>query len=313
MLTLSTRGAPPPIGAPIASLLVVGLEGSSGSAVGPDGALYVTEGGAGRISRVDPKTGAVTTFATGLPQSIVGIGGAIDVAFIGDTAYVLVTLVGPDVGGRDVVGIYRVDGPNNFSVIADLGEFSLANPPSTPFFVPTGVQYALETFRGGFLVTDGHHNRVLWVRLNGEVSELIAFANIVPTGLAVSGNTAYVAEAGPAPHVPEDGKVVAFEANSSTITELASGASLLVDVEFGRGRQLYALSQGAWDGQFPGSPAFPNTGALVKVNDNGTFAVIKDSLDRPTSLEIIGTAAFIVTLGGEIWKIDGLSGPPWGP
>jgi hypothetical protein len=154
---------------------------------------------------------------------------------------------------------------------------------------------------------------VLWVRLNREVSELIAFANIVPTGLAVSGNTAYVAEAGPAPHLPEDGKVVAFEANSPTITELASGASLLVDVEFGRGRQLYALSQGAWDGQFPGSPAFPNTGALVKVNDNGTFAVIKDSLDRPTSLEIIGNAAFIVTLGGEIWKIDGLSGPPYGP
>ena len=33
----------------------------------------------------------------------------------------------------------------------------------TDFFVPTGVQYALEPYRGGFLVTDGHHNRVLRV------------------------------------------------------------------------------------------------------------------------------------------------------
>ena len=34
-----------------------------------------------------------------------------DVAFRGKTVYVLVTLVGPDVGGSDVVGVYEVDGP----------------------------------------------------------------------------------------------------------------------------------------------------------------------------------------------------------
>ena len=90
-----------------------------------------------------------------------------DVAFIGKTAYVLVTLVGPDVGGDDVVGIYRVDGPDSFTVIADIGAFALANPPSTPFDVPTGLQFALDIYRGGFLVTDGHHNRVLQVTLDG--------------------------------------------------------------------------------------------------------------------------------------------------
>ena len=132
--------------APTATLLVSGLASGSGSTVGPGGALFVTEGAAGRISRVDPKTGQVTTFASGLPPFIVGIGGAMDVAFIGSTAYVLVTLVGEDVGGSDVVGIYRVDGPNSFSVIADIGAFSLAHPPATDFFVPTGVQYALEAF-----------------------------------------------------------------------------------------------------------------------------------------------------------------------
>ena len=60
--------APPSSGEPTATLLATGLEGASGSTIGPDGALYVTEGAAGRISRVDPQTGEITTFASGLPQ-----------------------------------------------------------------------------------------------------------------------------------------------------------------------------------------------------------------------------------------------------
>jgi hypothetical protein len=292
--------------------LLTGLEGGSGSTVGPGGALYVTESAAGRISRVDPETGDITTFASGLPKSIVGIGGTTDVAFIGGTAYALVTLVGPDVGGSDIVGIYRVDGPDSFTVVADIGAFALSNPPNTPFDIPTGVQYALETYRGGFLVTDGHHNRVLRVTPDGEVSELVAFGNIVPTGLAVSGNTVYMAEAGPVPHEPEDGKVVSFRPKSPTATEVASGARLLVDVEFGRGRDLYALSQGVFGGGPPGSPAQPNTGSLVKVNGNGTFTVVVDGLNLPTSLEFIKNTAYVVTLSGEIWKVDSVSGPPYG-
>src|SRR6266496_4604048 len=294
--------------------LDTGLESAKGSTVGPDGALYVTEGAVGRISRVDPLTGEVTTFASGLPRAIISIGGAIiggaiDVAFIDNIAYALVTVVSPDVGGSDVDGIYRVDGPDTFTVVADIGEFNLANPPPTPFVVPTGLQYALQTFRGGFLVTDGHLNRVLRVTLDGEVTVLIAFDNIVPTGLEVRGNTIYMAEAGPVPHLPENGKVVSFGPNSPTATEVASGAPLLVDVEFGGGR-LYALSQGIFPvGGDPGSPALPNTGALVKVNGDGTFTVITEPLDRPTSLEFIGNTAYVVTLTGEIWKIDGVSCP----
>jgi hypothetical protein len=302
-----------PFAEPNPTLLVSGLQGATGSTIGPGGALYVTEGAAGRISRIDPDTGQVTTYASGLPPSIIGIGGAIDIAFIGDTAYVLVTLVGPDVGGDDVVGIYRVDGPSSFAVVADIGEFALENPPGTPFDVPTGLQYALETYRGAFLVTDGHHNRVLRVTLDGDVSEFIAFDNIVPTGLAVTGNTVIMAEAGPVPHLPESGKVVSFEPQSLIAEEVASGVRLLVDVEFGRGRRLYALSQGEFpDGAPAGFPALPNTGALVEVNSDGTFSLVVDSLNQPTSMEFIGNTAFIVTLGGEVWKINNVSAPPFG-
>jgi hypothetical protein len=311
-VSASPVSAAPPSGAPNPTQLLTGLEGGSGSTVGPGGALYVTESAAGRISRVDPKTGEITTFVSGLPESIVGIGGATDVAFIGGTAYVLVTLVGPDVGGSDIVGIYRVDSPNSFTVVADIGTFAVTNPPSTQFDIPTGVQYALETYRGGFLVTDGHHNRVLRVTRDGEVTELIAFGNIVPTGLAVSGKTVYMAEAGPVPHEPEDGRVVSFDPKSPTPTEVASGARLLVDVESGRGRDLFALSQGVFGGGPPGAPAAPNTGSLVKVNGNGGFTVVADGLDRPTSVELIKNTAYVITLGGEVWKIENVSGPPYG-
>lgn len=314
--TAATVKSPP--GEPNVTLLVTGLEELQGSAIGPDGALYVTAPLTGSILCVDPQTGDVTLFASGLPARnpdffFIGAG-VVDVTFLGGTAYALVTGVGSDLEPErdDVVGIYRIDGPNSFTVIADLGAFSLANPPATDFFVPTGFQYAIEVFRGGFVVTDGHHNRVLWVTLDGEITELIAFGNVVPTGLAVSGKSIYIAQAGPIPHVPEDGKVVVFGLKSSTATEVASGARLAVDVEFGRGRTLYVLSQGFWDGPFEGTPANPNTGALMKVNADGTLTTIVEGLNQPTSMEIIGNTAYVVSLAGEVWKIDNISAPPYG-
>jgi hypothetical protein len=305
----SAASAAPKSPAPTASQLLSGLDGGSGSTVGPGGALYVTESAAGKISRVDPRTGEITTFASGLPRSIIGIGGTTDIAFIGGTAYALVTVVGPDVGGSDVVGIYRIDGPHDFTVVADIGAFALDNPPGFPIDIPTGVLYALETYRGGFLVTDGHHNRVYRVSPDGEISELIGFGNVVPTGLETSGNRIYMSQAGPVPHAPADGKVVSFGAESPSATDVASGAPLLVDVESGRGRDLFALSQGDFSGGPAGSPALPDTGSLVKVEGNGALSVVLDGLDRPTSVEFIRNTAYVVTLTGEIWKIENPAGP----
>src|SRR5438128_10170872 len=258
---VAASGAPCQV--PTASLLVTGLEGATGSTVGPDGALYVTEGVAGRISRVDPQSGEKTSFASGLPQRLaigLSVGGAIDVAFVDNIAYVLVTLVNdPLFLSSDVDGIYRVDGPHSLTVVADIGAFNLANQPSGfDIAVRTGLQYALQTYRGRFLVTDGHLNRVLQVTLDGEVTVLIQFDNIVPTGLAVRGNTVYMAEAGPVPHLPQNGKVVSFGARSPTATEVASDVPFLLDVEFGGG-SLYALSHGTVDPNIDPSHAFAYT------------------------------------------------------
>jgi hypothetical protein len=296
-------------------MLVSGLMGASGSAIGPGGDLFVTEGAVGELTRIDLKTRDESTFAYGFPPSLVGIGGAYDVAFIDGIAYVLVTLVDdPNLFPTgEVNGIYRVNGPDSYTIIADIGAFNLDNPPSGfNYFISTGVQYSIQTYRGGFLVADGHFNRILHITVDGEISIFKSFGNIVPTGLDVSGNTIFMAEAGPIPHNPEDGKVVAFSTNSPSVSTLASGARLLVDVEFGRGQTLFGLSQGEWNGDGEGSSAIENDGALLRVNEDGTFATIFHGLDRPTSLEIKKNTAYIITLDGEVWAINNIAGPPFG-
>jgi sugar lactone lactonase YvrE len=282
----------------------------SGSTVGPDRALYVTDGPQGRVLRVDPKTGVVTTFASGLPPAVpaAGIGGAMDVEFVGRTAYVLVTLVGPSFGQPDVVdGIYRIRRNGSATAIADIGAWSIANPPATDFFIDSGVQYALQEYRGELLVTDGHHNRVLRVSRGGDISPMIAFGNIVPTGLEVQGKRTYMGQAGPIPHLPQNGKVVTFTPHSAA-TEVASGAPLIVDVELGPCHRLYALSQGVWDlppiPENEGAPASADTGRLLRVRRDGSLASVAAGLDRPTSVEFIGNSAFVTTLTGKVLRID---------
>jgi hypothetical protein len=311
--------------APAELLATLSGGAAAGSAIGPGGAMYVTQPASGEIWRIDRTSGNETLYASGLPQrfSQLPFGGVMDVAFIGSKAYALVSVVGTDFPADlfacnpQTVGIYRVNGPTSSTLIADIGTFSCDNPPTGfPFVVPMGVQYALEPYRGGFLVTDGHHNRVLRVWRDGAITQLIAFGDVVPTGLDVSGDRIYLAEAGPVPHMPQDGKIVSFEPGSSIAETVASGARLAVDVEKGRGRTLFALSQGEFpcggDPASAGSPASHDTGALMKANADGTFTTVADELDQPSSLEIVGTTAYVITLGGEIWRIDGISGPPYG-
>jgi hypothetical protein len=310
-------------------LLASGLLGSIGGTIGPDGALYVPQGATGEIMRIDVDTGQMSTFASGLPPFIglVGVGGAFDVAFVGETAYVLVSLVGPEDFGPPALGgistgangIYRIDGPGTPTLIADLGAFSAANAPTAAFdyFLQGGVQYAMEVASDGFLVTDGHHNRVLHVGLDGSISVLKQYGNVVPSGLDVFRGQVFLAESGAISGAPGSyeaiGQITAFDAGDPADDGMvAAGISMAVDVQSGPGNSLYALSQGDWDPdlgpEFAGFPAVPGTGELLRVNGDGSTTTLVDGIVLPTSLHFIGGTAYIVTLTGDVWKVRGVSG-----
>jgi hypothetical protein len=306
----SAQAAPPP-GPDDPELLVTGLAGGSGSTVGPDGALYVPEPVSGEVARIDPRTGATTVVASCLPpQVLVGdAGGAMDVAFLGATMYALTSMVSEDVGGSAVTGLYRVEG-DTCEVVADIGAWTIENPPPPDFdfFVPTGVPYAMQAYRDGFLVTDGHANRVLQVTLDGEVRTVLQLGNVVPLGLDLVDRSVYLALAGPVPHLPEDGQVLSFSVRSADPELVASGGRLLIDVEAGP-HALYALAQGDFpEGAPEGSPALPDTGQLLVANRDGGFDVVAGGLDRPTSMEVVDGNGYVVTYDGEVWRIEDLPG-----
>ncbi|HEU5483551.1 MAG TPA: ScyD/ScyE family protein [Microlunatus sp.] len=290
----------------------------SGSTIGPDGALYVTNGNAGTLVRIDPRNGSATVVGTGLPPRVIFVGGAMDVAFVGHRAYVLVTAAGSDFGVPDaVMGIYRLKRDGTFSAFADLGTWSAAHPPADPDWnAAQGLQYSLDVWRDGFVVADAHLGRVIRVDSRGHISELLAFpsTNSVPTGLEVANGKVFVATAGPIPHLPSDSAISAVRRDGSTkvvgkwAADYAGDRGLIVDVEMGRHQRLYGLLQGHWDHESnpenEGAPAAANTGEIVAVNEDGSFESVVSGLDQPTSLELVGGTAFVVTLSGTILRID---------
>jgi hypothetical protein len=297
-----------------------------GSTIGPDGALYVTDGSAGEVLRIDRRNGRVSTYATGLPPKAFqgqDIGGPVDVAFRGRTAYVLVTLVSGllfgepfDNGNPNAKnGIYRIERDGAATLIADIGQWSADHPPQPAFFVDTGVQFAMERYGGGFLVSDGHHNRVLWVSLHGSIHEVATFGNVVPTGLeTTTAGLVFVTQMGPIPHAPEDGKILTGGPGLQPYA-VASGASMLIDVERGPRGRLYGLAQGQWDGVGEGSRAVPDTGRLVVVRRHGELRQLRPVvdgsgqelvLDRPVSVEFVGNTAYVVSVTGDVYRVEGL-------
>ena len=67
-------------------------------------------------------------------------------------------------------------------------------------------------------------------------------------------------------------------------------------------RRISASRSGSWT-----SSAIEGTGQL-RVADDGHFRLVVDDLDRPTSLEFIGDTAYVVSLGGEVWRIPDVCG-----
>jgi sugar lactone lactonase YvrE len=332
------------------TVLVAGLLQPKGLEIGPDGALYVAESGTGgdtefeivdggetfeflngytgRISRIDPDTGVRTTVVDGLPSNAFlpeepgGEGEAVgptDVAFISGNMYYLQTH-GGDIWGFQgfETGIYRVADNGDLTLVADIGAFNAANPVDA---ITSGVQvdiepggnpYSMDVHNNSFYVSDGNHNRLLRITTGGTITAITEFPNHpVSTGMDFSsGGVPYVSLLGQGPFPPDQGKVVSVNVSSGVITEHASGVSMLTDVEFGPGGQLYALSfNDTTAGEFP---AFgPFTGSIQKVNPDGTMSPLVTGLSFATFLAFDDETAYVsnwgVTSMGEIVKIENFS------
>ena len=291
-----------------------GFNDPRGLRFGPNGKLYVAEGGKGGslssvgacpqvVEPIGPYTGGHTgrisvvshdghrrTLIEHLPSSQTSpdlgglVSGVADVDFIGHHLYALLAGAGCShglVGTNNKVLLIR--GHHKESV-ANLSEFIKLHPVANPEaddFEPDGTFYSMTSVHGSLYVVEPNHGEVDAVNPDVSVSRLIDISatqgHIVPTAIAHHGNSFYVGNLNVFPIVPGSSSIYRID-SLGQISVFAPGLTTVVGVAFDSRGRLYALENTT------GNPApTPGTGDIVRWTGSG-WKTIASGLNLPTAM-----------------------------
>ncbi len=301
---------------PNATVFATGLSNPRGLKFGPDGLLYVAEGGTGGtnsttgvcpqvVAPVGPYTGGNTgrisrissggtrsTVVDALPSSQTSsaqgslVSGVADIAFVGSTMYALLAGAGCSHGVPNTPnGILQVNVANGtWTQFADLSAFLAGNPvvnPSPDDFEPDGTFYSLVALGDKLYTVEPNHGEIDEIGPGGNIRRVVDISDsqghIVPTALAYH-NGWYFGNLYQFPIHQGESNIYRMDANRD-IHVVTIGVTTVLGIAFDAQNRMYILEMSAAEG----NPT-PGTGKVLRYEYNGTLSTIASGLTFPTAM-----------------------------